>query len=128
MTKEEIEKDRIIIKYEKYSKKEYNPIKFTDWLLDQLVKERTELKQDQDWISVKDSLPDEYGLYETKSNKTSETTWNGSGWAKNYRDITHYKPKQSPEPAKQEKECKCSEDVGATTEWVCNCCRKIQKH
>lgn len=50
---------------------------------------------DDGWISVKIYKPTEYGKYlihRAGCKKTHFETWNGTGWAYNHNDITHWQP------------------------------------
>ncbi|MCP3682110.1 MAG: DUF551 domain-containing protein [bacterium] len=45
------------------------------------------------WISVKDKLPDKYGtywVYRQKCNKQHARVWNGTWWAYDGNEITHW--------------------------------------
>lgn len=46
-----------------------------------------------EWISVKDRLPTKYGKYwvcRLKAKKQHPRVWNGSGWAYDAKEITHW--------------------------------------
>lgn len=46
-----------------------------------------------EWISVKDRLPTKYGKYwvcRLKAKKQHPRIWNGSGWAYDAKEITHW--------------------------------------
>ena len=52
-----------------------------------------------DWKSVKEELPNEYGRYETYrkvANKQTYEVWNGTGWAYNHNEITHWRKVKPP--------------------------------
>jgi hypothetical protein len=52
------------------------------------------------WIRVTTSTPSTYGKYEVHRKgckKTHYETWNGTSWAYNNKDITHWKP-ITPDP------------------------------
>jgi hypothetical protein len=47
-----------------------------------------------DWVAVKDGLPTKHGRYEVYRKgceKQHYETWNGTGWASNNNDITHWR-------------------------------------
>jgi hypothetical protein len=47
-----------------------------------------------DWVSVQERLPTQYGKYEVYSEKYDKQkyeTWNGTGWAYNHKEITHWR-------------------------------------
>ncbi|WP_462250475.1 DUF551 domain-containing protein [Ekhidna sp.] len=55
------------------------------------------------WISVKDRMPSEpgrYWVFRAKCRKMHYRVWNGSGWAYDHKEITHWMP--LPEPPKHQ--------------------------
>src|ERR1017187_10602630 len=59
----------------------------------QFTKQISEGWKDYDWNNI-NSRPKEYGRYEVfrqGADKQHYETWNGSGWASNNNDITHYR-------------------------------------
>ena len=58
-----------------------------------------EESKSSDWKSVKEELPNEYGRYETYrkvANKQTYEDWNGTGWAYNHNEITHWRKVKPP--------------------------------
>jgi dihydrofolate reductase len=52
------------------------------------------IEGDNGWINVADGKPTEYGkfeVYRAKSGKQHYQTWNGTGWAYDNADITHWR-------------------------------------
>lgn len=64
------------------------------------IRRNIELSLASNWLSMKTSKPDQCGRYEVfraGCGKIHYCQWNGSGWAYDHKEITHWRPRVAPE-------------------------------
>jgi hypothetical protein len=79
------------------------PIEYS--MLPQMMRTNLELTLAKEWIPMtiaKPDVSDRYEVFRSSCGKMHYCQWNGSGWAYDHKEITHWRPRIAPEGHERE--------------------------